>query len=299
MEKRETMQLVRSVERAARVAEALFLRTEGARLADLSSELKLHKTTVLRLLRTLISLGLVERDPLTDLYHFEPLRWVVMAWYMRRTLDRTDLVQEVLDELASRTGVSSALSVADFQRRRIITAGWSHPEAAIRVEIGGIRNVPMHTVAAGKVLLADMADEELEAWLRPPLAKLTAHTITDPQELKRQIQLAREQGYAINVQECALGVCGLAVPVRDARGRATGALSLALVGDRIPEEKLGEWLPLLRQGAHRVSQLLYQQSPSQDGQSASRASAALEQAQREAWSVPPGATQTRKVHRIV
>jgi len=257
MERNNSTGTVRSVERALRLMEALFLASEGKHLAELSSQLGLHKTTVLRLLRTLVAVGLVRREPTTDHYQFEPLRWMTIARQMRQAMEQMDLVQRLLDDLSETIGESVAIVVPDFERRRVVLSFSSSPATPVRVDLNVIRLSPMHASAVGKAILAHMSEEELERWVQGHLEAMGPHTITDPAALLEEVRKVRKQGYALARQEAMAGIAGLGVAMCDERGKAVGALGMAMVGEAISEDKVAAWVPLLRSVADQVSGLLY------------------------------------------
>ena len=169
--------VVRSVERAARIMQTLLLAgPQGKRVGELSVELGLHKTTVIRLLRTLLGLRAVRKDEETDRYCWDPLTWAVLAGQMREPAAAQRAVQHVLEELAKATGGTAVVGRPDLSQRRLRLVAYALPERAIRVDPGRIRSVPVHTVAGGKAYLAALGAEELEEWLRGPLPPRTEHS---------------------------------------------------------------------------------------------------------------------------
>lgn len=99
--------------------------------------------------------------------------------------------------------------------------------------------------AIGKVLLAHLADEELEAYLdNGPFVPLTARTIVDPLRLREELSAVQAQGFAIDDAEAAEGLYCVAVPVpgRDGQVKAAVSVSRALPvaqaqgNDRVLEE---------------------------------------------------------------
>ncbi len=293
---RNDMEIVRSVDRAARLLEALFIAPEGKRLAELSQEVSLHKTTVLRLLRTLVSLGLVQRDPRTDQYRFEPLRWIAIGSFMRETLERTDLIQRVLDNLVEATNSTVVVVVPDFERRHAILAISSEPRTPVRLEAGDLPRVPIHTTAPGKVLLAHLPDDALQRILDQPLPKVTKYTIDNPEVLRREIETIRERGYAISSQEQVLGVSGLGAAILDHRGWAVGAVGIAALKDRLSEQQISEWVPLLLRARDQITNLLY--AHAQHSSSAQKAAHRITGAQKESDDAQ-SETPAKKVYRMV
>lgn len=68
----------------------------------------------------------------------------------------------------------------------------------------------------------------MDAYVREKeLAQVTSHTITTPDELRYALELSRKRGYAIDDEECEIGMRCLAAPIYDAGGQTIGALSLS------------------------------------------------------------------------
>ena len=114
--------------------------------------------------------------------------------------------------------------------------------------------LPAHAVSMGRVLLAGLDDEALEAYLRQAQpAALTRATVTDPERLRDAILRVRERGWAWVDGELDESICGLAVPVRDRHGATVAALNVSLPsGQFTMDEAVSNFLPELRQTASRL-----------------------------------------------
>jgi IclR family pca regulon transcriptional regulator len=106
----------------------------------------------------------------------------------------------------------------------------------------------------GRVLLAGLSDAELDAWfedLEP--VRHTRHTVVEPRKLRRLIAAVRAQGYAVVEQELELGLCSLAVPLRNREGRVAAALNIGMqYQPDAPARALRELLPALRETAAAI-----------------------------------------------
>jgi DNA-binding IclR family transcriptional regulator len=95
--------------------------------------------------------------------------------------------------------------------------------------------VPLYASAAGKLMLADLDDESLAAWLREtPLTAFTARTVVEPKGLRAELAKVRRVGFAELVDELEEGLTSLAAPVRDPDGTLA-----AMVGLSGPTARLG------------------------------------------------------------
>ena len=249
---------MRSVERAARVCQAL-LRSgrEGRRVTELSQELHLHKTTVVRLLQTLVAIGVVRKSERTEHYACEPTVWLNLIYGLRDLMSAGEMVQRIVDELAEETGETVLLGVPDLEGGRMKGIAFALSPQPIRVDLGRGSTPPMHAVAAGKAYLSTLSEEELSQWMASGLTASTPHTVTDPEMFRQELARARERGYAISREGQIAGTGGIGVPVSDDSGRATAALQVATPLERLTEPNIERWGPLLKEAAEKVAHVLY------------------------------------------
>jgi IclR family pca regulon transcriptional regulator len=109
--------------------------------------------------------------------------------------------------------------------------------------------LPAYCASMGRVLLAALAETEARAILsRSELKANTPHTKTDPGELMAELRKVREQGYALIDQELELGLCSIAVPVENDRGRTVAAINIGAPAAHVPAaDMVARYLPLLRE----------------------------------------------------
>jgi DNA-binding IclR family transcriptional regulator len=99
---------------------------------------------------------------------------------------------------------------------------------------------PLHATAGGKALLAWRPEETLGEYLKPPLKRYTASTITDLAVLKREFAQARKRGYTSVVGEWFDDVVGVAAPVRNHRGEIIAALTVGCPRSRATSAKMAQ-----------------------------------------------------------
>jgi DNA-binding IclR family transcriptional regulator len=250
--------LVRSVERAGRVLEALLVASpEGLRLADIAEQTALHKTTALRLLRTLIEIGVVRRHKDGERYSWDAIHWLAVATKLRAMMAKSDSVQALLDDLAVSSGETINLAYPDIARREALLVAISLSRNPLRVDPGDRRSFPLHATASGKICLAHLPGEVLRAWAEGGLTRVTEHTITSAQRLWEDLALARQRGYAISREESYLGACGVAVPVRSDAGDIVAGLAASAPVQRATDGNIARWVGLLSEAAPRLTEILY------------------------------------------
>jgi DNA-binding IclR family transcriptional regulator len=98
----------------------------------------------------------------------------------------------------------------------------------------------------------------LLADLENPLASFTALTITDKQELERELDEIKARGWAGELGELYPGVASIAAPIEDRRGLIAGAISVSGPAERLCEDSLprAELVGYVMQAARTVSREL-------------------------------------------
>lgn len=89
-----------------------------------------------------------------------------------------------------------------------------------------------------------------------PLLAVTRRTITQPAALRAELDRIRIQGFAVDNEELADGLCCVGVPVRDRRGRLVAGLSVAMPKARFAEARVPGWVEMLRLASGRLADRL-------------------------------------------
>ena len=158
-----------------------------------------------------------------------------------------------LEALVARTGESSSMAQLDGSDI-VYVARVSVPKLiALRVDIG--TRFPAVQTSQGKVLLAALSPEELEATLaQPSRAGLPPYIGRPPEQLAQELTEVRARGWALADEELAPGVRSVAVPVRDRDGVVRAAMNVTVHAAETSVERLvQEHLPLLLCAAGEVS----------------------------------------------
>lgn len=115
-----------------------------------------------------------------------------------------------------------------------------------------------HVTAAGLLLMAHRADEDLDAWLAArELAAFTPYTVTDKTVFRSNLSAIRQQGWAVSERQFDMDCRGIAVPLRDMRGEIQGALSVVMpIRQETQEDALGRVLPVLLNTAQALRNVI-------------------------------------------
>jgi IclR family acetate operon transcriptional repressor len=234
---------IQSIERAAAILRSFTEADPELRVTELAHRLGLHKSTVSRILATLQHEGLVAQNPETGKYRLG-LGLISLAGVALGRLDVRGVSQPYLNRLVEISQETVNVTVIDG--RECVNIERVASPKPIRY-VGWIgRRTPLHCTAAGKVLIAEMSEEERCALLPSRLATYTEKTIVDTTLFNRSMDQIRRQGYAIVHEEFEDGFSAIAAPVHDLGGRVAGAISISGPSYRLGPGQIEEYVaPLL------------------------------------------------------
>jgi IclR family KDG regulon transcriptional repressor len=99
--------------------------------------------------------------------------------------------------------------------------------------------MPLYSTCLGKIILSEMSDEELKKYFNhKELLPSTPNTITNINELKRQLKKIRREGVAFDNEESALGVRGVGSGIRNEEGTLVGAAGIVAPSIRLSRSKM-------------------------------------------------------------
>jgi DNA-binding IclR family transcriptional regulator len=223
---------VRSAMRALDLIELLSGETKGTSLSEAAARFSMPKSSTLMLLRTLVARGYVRRNDSDRYLLSEEFRAGAFGWLGVPFANLTALARPIMQTLSLELGESMTFGiVASPGYARLLAKVTA--EVEIRWDSDMTRQLPMYCTAVGRALLSAMPEKQRADHLKAaPIKALTPNTVTSPARLKAMLQEAGKQGYAVVMEEFALGGTGVAVPVLDENGRPVAALNVSCVTGR-------------------------------------------------------------------
>jgi IclR family pca regulon transcriptional regulator len=222
-------------------------------IAQISQQTGIPRAAVRRCLHTLRQLGYVDAE--LNNFTLRPKILTLGYSYLSST-PLTIAAQPCLNGVSKALGESSSLAV--LEEDQVLYVARAATSRVMSVSLSAGSRLPAYCTSLGRVLLAHLPQEELDAYLaRTELLPKTEHTITDAARLREVLAQVRHDGYAVNNEELELGLRSIAVPVRGASGRVLAALNVGAQAARVSVERMErEFLPVLRQGAQELAVLL-------------------------------------------
>jgi DNA-binding IclR family transcriptional regulator len=222
--------------------------------------LRVDPSTAYRLLVTLESGGLVQKDPDSKKYGIG-YGILEVAHGLLRGMSVMNVADPYLRSIATLTGESTHVAVLDGVRA--VFVGRQSGAGILRVETTIGSSEPAYCTAVGKALLADCSEHELQRLFGDgPLPRHTPQTITTIPELAAEVDRVRRMGYAYDEEELHPGVRCLASPVRDHRGRVVAAFGVSMPATRLTREHIPELVEQIAGAADSISSQLGYSTPS-------------------------------------
>lgn len=186
--------------------------------------LGLNMTSTYRYINTLVELGYLEKEPKTKVIR-PALLCLPFCNNLLRATDHMHIMQGIIDRIHGEHNISidAAFVVEDsivriYHRSASETLTYRLPDSS--------RNC-LYNTALGKAYLSSLESVQLRQKLEAmELVAKTEHTITSKEILLKELENARQKGYAVNIEEYLPGLIAIAAPLLDPRtGKGVGAIS--------------------------------------------------------------------------
>ena len=247
--------IIQAVDHALDLLEQFHDDVDELGVTELSKRLKLHKNNVFRLLATLESRGYIEQNRVTENYRLG-LKTLELGQTFIKQMGLLRQSRPVLEWLVKECNETAYVAI--LKEQSIVYLDVVETDLTVRVVPRVGSRLPAYCTAAGKVQIAYMPDEELDAFFpTKELKSFTFNTITDRDVLRKNLKVVAELGYAIDNEELDLGVRCVGAPIRDYTRRIIGAVSLSGPSMRFTDERMEkELIPLVMQAAEEISMKL-------------------------------------------
>jgi len=242
-----------SLARGLAVVQAFSDSRKPQTIAQISQKTGIPRAAVRRCLYTLQQLGYVDAEH--NNFSLRPKVLTLGYSYLSST-PLTVSSQPYLNNISRELGESSSLAVLDDGEVLYVARAATTRVMSVALNTGS--RLPAYCTSLGRVMLAHLAPDELNAYFaRTRLKAMTEKTVTTQKRLREILAGVRQSGYAINDEELELGLRSISVPVRGASGQVVAALNVGAQAARVSVGRMqGEFLPVLLRGAQELSVLL-------------------------------------------
>lgn len=240
---------VQSLARGLSVLRVFGAESAELTLSEVARRTRLTRAAARRFLLTLVDLGYVRFDG--RLFSLSP-RVLDLGYAYLSSLTLPDIAEPHLEWLVNEVGESSSMSVLDGDDVVYVARVPTSRIMTVAINVG--TRFPAYATSMGRVLLAGLAEADVDAYLaRADLQPLTGSTVSDPEALRAAIGRTRRQGWAMVDQELEEGLRSIAAPVRDRSGRVSAAVNVSSHVSRISRDVArSRLLPALLETVRRI-----------------------------------------------
>lgn len=200
---------IRSVERALEIIETFSNRVREQTLVQIAQKTGLPLTTVHRNVQTLMKKGYLEQDERSGLYR-PGMQFVRIGGMIIQGFDLVQKATPHLQRLAKMTEMNVNMSVYDNGESLCLVNIESFHNFGFEIKVG--QRLPIYAGALSRLILAYLPEREFES-LSDTFQTFTPITISQREELKKNIESIRIHGYAKSEGELQLGAVAYAAPI--------------------------------------------------------------------------------------
>lgn len=200
------------LDRYVAVLEAVAPFPDGLSASDVEAVLQLPKTTVNRLLKTLLEVNLLGVSSTKSRNYVLGTRLLRLAHASNDSDWIVTTTQRILQNLAESTG--QTCFIAKLAGLEIKSVSTEAPDTPVRTYVVPGKSMPPNATASGKAILAFQPDEIVRKVLEAPLASYTAKTKIDVDVVLADLVEVRKRGYSLDLAEHVEGLASIGAPIK-------------------------------------------------------------------------------------
>lgn len=245
---RQERDIVRSLVRGLAIVRVFDAEHPALTLDEVTERAAFSRSAARRLLRTLMAAGLATFDG----HHFRlTSRLLDLGYAQQSRLSLAEVAQPHCAELASTTG--RTVSVGRLDRTDVVYLMREGAPRLMSISLAVGTRLPAHIPAIGRVLVANLDEPTLDAYLETAYPKHPIRTAASPDDFRRELVQIREQGWAYVDEEIDTGLSAIAAPIVDRSGHVVAGIDLTTHTDgRSGQQALLDAIPDLVATSTRI-----------------------------------------------
>jgi IclR family KDG regulon transcriptional repressor len=247
----ERENMVKSVSRALDIIDIVSSEKNGLGVTEIAKQMDINKSSVYRILSTLVQYGYMEQDEETSRYKLG-YKFLEMSSKLLESIDLRKEAKPYLQELEKET--NEVIHLVVYDQGEVIYIEKLEGTETLRMHSKVGKRAPMHCTAVGKAILAHLpSNVVLDVLERKGMPRHTDKTITDKDEFLKELAQVKQKGYALDLEENEYGIRCIAVPIFDHVGKVIAAVSLSGPTIRMTYERIEQLQARIRQIGKQIS----------------------------------------------
>lgn len=232
----ERENMVKSVSRALDIITLVSLKKGGLGVTEIAKQIDINKSSVYRILSTLVQYGYIEQDGDTGKYKLG-YKFLEISSKLLESIDLRAEARPFLQELENET--NEVIHLVVYDQGEVVYIEKLEGNETLRMHSKVGKRAPMHCTSVGKAILAHLPlNVVIDILDRKGMPVHTDKTITDKDEFLKELSQVRQNGYALDLEENEYGITCVAAPIFDHLGKVIAAVSISGPTMRMTEDRL-------------------------------------------------------------
>lgn len=245
---------MQTIDRAIQILKSFSSAEKEITLAEFHRKLKIPKSSLQRILNSLASYRIIEKDE-----KYKTYRLGIELYFLGELVEKNNSLllasKKYMEDLNKEFDEAVSLNIIDENERKCIGYISSTHELMTIGYVG--HTSPLHAGASAKLLLAYLPDEQLLKVLnRVDLTSLTEKTIVNKSKLLEEVSNIRKKGFAISWEERNVGVFSISAPIRNRYNNVIAGISLTIPTVRVEEKMVEKYVKSVQNAADAISKAL-------------------------------------------
>ncbi|WP_246943120.1 IclR family transcriptional regulator [Bacillus pinisoli] len=247
----ERENMVKSVSRALDIVHLVSMKKGGLGVTEIANQIDINKSSVYRILSTLVQYGYVEQDVETGRYKLG-YKFLEVSSRLLESIDLRAEARPYLQELEQET--NEVIHLVVYDQGEVVYIEKLEGTETLRMHSKVGKRAPMHCTSVGKAILANLPSSVvLDIVERKGLPMHTNKTITEKEAFLMELNNVKKLGYALDLEENEPGISCIAVPIFDHLERAIAAVSISGPTIRMTGERMEQLQGKMREIGYRIS----------------------------------------------
>jgi DNA-binding IclR family transcriptional regulator len=251
--------MVKSVSRALDIITLVSMKKGGLGVTEIAKQIDINKSSVYRILSTLVQYGYIEQDGETGKYKLG-YKFLEISSKLLESIDLRAEARPFLQELENET--NEVIHLVVYDQGEVVYIEKLEGNETLRMHSKVGKRAPMHCTSVGKAILAHLPSSVVHDILeRKGLPVHTDKTITEKDEFLKELSQVRQKGFALDLEENEYGITCIAVPIFDHLGKVIAAVSISGPTMRMTDDRMNTLKSIMVKTGKAVSARLGHISP--------------------------------------
>lgn len=255
----ERENMVKSVSRALDIITLVSMKKGGLGVTEIAKQIDINKSSVYRILSTLVQYGYIEQDGETGKYKLG-YKFLEISSKLLESIDLRAEARPFLQELENET--NEVIHLVVYDQGEVVYIEKLEGNETLRMHSKVGKRAPMHCTSVGKAILAHLPSSVvLDILERKGMPVHTDKTITEKEEFLKELSQVRQKGFALDLEENEYGITCIAVPIFDHLGKVIAAVSISGPTMRMTDDRMNTLKSIMVKTGKAVSARLGHISP--------------------------------------